>query len=81
LKLEARTDGSVAGDHAKIAQIAAQTFDQGMADREKAAQIAESSGFGSCAAAIRESVSRARDGMVRYNNAYVMYLPQVRVGC
>jgi hypothetical protein len=81
LKLKVRTDSSVADDYTKIAEIASQTFDQGMADHEKAAQIATSSGFGSCAAAIRETVSRARDGMVRYNNAYVMYLPHGRVGC
>jgi tetratricopeptide (TPR) repeat protein len=81
LKLKARTDSSIAGDHAKIAQIAAQEFNQGMADHQKAAQIAESSGFGSCAAAIRETVSRAQDGMLRYNNAYLLYLPHGRLGC
>lgn len=56
-------------------------MNRGMEDHEKADQIAASSGFGSCAATIRETVSRARDGMVRYNNAYVLYLPQGRVGC
>jgi hypothetical protein len=69
LKLKVRTDSSVADDYTKIAQIAAQTFDRGMEDHEKAAQIAASSGFGSCAAAIRETVSRARDGMVRYSKS------------
>lgn len=81
LKIKARTDSTVADDHTKIAQIAAQVFNRGMADHEKAAQIATSSGFGSCATAIRETVSRAQDGMVRYNNAYVLYLSKGRVGC
>jgi hypothetical protein len=56
-------------------------MNRGMEDHEKAAQIAASSGFDSCAAAIRETVSRARDGMLRYNNAYVLYLPRGRVDC
>jgi hypothetical protein len=81
LKLKVRTDSSVVGDHAKIAQIAAQVFNQGMADHEKAAQIAASSGFRACAGAIRETVSRVQDGMLRYNNGYVLYLPHGRVGC
>jgi tetratricopeptide (TPR) repeat protein len=81
LKLKVRTDSTLADDYTKIAQIAAQTFVRGMADHEKAAQIAAASGFGSCATAIRETASRARDGMVRYNNAYVLYLPNGRVGC
>ena len=81
LKLKAANDNSWKDDYGTARRAAESTFERGIADLQKAAEIAEASGLVACAGEIRESITQAETGMKRYNFPYELYVKRANLSC